>query len=80
MSHVVRLAVVVWVSLVLGRGASASVSDEAPVADAAAPVQNQDTPRNAAFQFITLAREGRWDEAAGLLQWPHGQEMGEVTP
>jgi MscS family membrane protein len=44
------------------------------------PVANQDTPRNAAFQFITLAREGRWDEAAGLLQWPHGQEMGEVTP
>jgi MscS family membrane protein len=78
MSMSFRTAVVVLVSLLTWDVASTHASDAAGAGEA--PVQNQDTPRNAAFQFTTLAREGRWDEAAGLLQWPDGDQMGEATP
>ncbi|MFM7051637.1 MAG: mechanosensitive ion channel family protein [Planctomycetota bacterium] len=45
----------------------------------APPERNQRTPRNAAYSFITLAREGEWKAAAALLErpeegWPEGAE------
>jgi MscS family membrane protein len=41
------------------------------------PERGQDTPRNAAYTFIVLARDGEWRDASQLLQrpdagWPEG--------
>lgn len=46
----------------------------------APPLRNQDSPRNATCSFIVLAREGAWDEAALLLQWPPSMTDPEATP
>ena len=57
------------------RGAEEAIADEP-----SPPIQNQDTPRNVAYSFIMLAREGAWDDAALLLQWPQGMDDPEATP
>jgi len=51
-----------------------------PMVEPAPPLRNQDSPRNAAYSFIVLAREGAWDEAALLLQWPPSMTDPEATP
>ena len=46
-------------------------ADAAPAAFDEEPVaRGSDTPRNAAFTFIVLAREGEWADAADMLQRP----------
>ena len=40
--------------------------------EASPPEQNQATARNAVYGFITHARAGEWDEAAGYLAQPMG--------
>ncbi len=57
------------------RGAEEAIADEP-----SPPIQNQDTPRNVAYSFIMLAREGAWDDAALLLHWPQGMDDLEATP
>ena len=45
----------------------------APVAGAAAtdePQRGQATPRDAAYTFIVLARDGEWEAAARILERP----------
>lgn len=55
-------------------------AEEAVPEPPAPPIQNQETPRNAAYSFIMLARDGAWDDAARLLQWPTGMDDAEATP
>jgi len=48
------------------------------------PERNQDTPRNAVFAFITLAREGNWKAAGALLEppadgWPEGESPERIA-
>jgi len=57
--------------------APAAHAGQAPRAasDAAAsrpPERNQATPRNAAYSFVVLGREGKWKEASALLLEPAG--------
>jgi len=47
------------------------IPEDEPVA------RGSDTPRNAAYTFIVLARDGEWEDAADMLQkpeagWPAG--------
>lgn len=58
---------------------TAADAQAAPAAEAAAkpPERNRLTPRNAAYSFIVLAREGNWADASALLLepeagWPEG--------
>ena len=60
--------------------ATIHAAEEAVPEPPAPPIQNQETPRNAAYSFIMLARDGAWDEAARLLQWPTGMDDAEATP
>ena len=48
------------------------------------PERDQRTPRNAAFSFISFARDGDWDEAARLLAepdggWPEGEDPERIA-
>jgi MscS family membrane protein len=58
---------------------TAADAQAAPAAEAAAkpPERNRLTPRNAAYSFIVLGREGNWVDASALLLepeagWPEG--------
>lgn len=55
----------------------APVTSPAPITEAKPPERNQETPRNAAYSFIVLGREGKWREASAFLLepsdgWPAG--------
>lgn len=64
-----------------------AASPAAPVAVAAAadePQRGQATPRDAAFTFIVLARDGEWEAAARILEkpsmgWPGGERPERVA-
>lgn len=48
------------------------------------PERNQETPRNAAFDFVMLAREGNWKAASNHLQpppegWPEGESPERIA-
>ena len=55
-----------------------SAADELlPIPDDEAVARGSDTPRNAAFTFIVLSRDGDWVDAADMLErpaagWPEG--------
>jgi MscS family membrane protein len=64
-------------------GAPAS-APTAPAEPAGAPKRNQDTPRNAAFDFVMLAREGNWKAASSHLQpppegWPEDESAERLA-
>ena len=75
----VALVAVLAPTLVAERARGAAPS-AAPLAiaetksDSAKPpaARNQRTPRNAVFNFLSLAREGRWNEAARCIEEPAG--------
>ena len=48
----------------------AEQSSDAAEEPASTPERNQETPRNAAYDFIMLAREGNWKAAASHLDQP----------
>ncbi|MFM7259212.1 MAG: hypothetical protein ACKO3W_01285, partial [bacterium] len=55
------------------------VAETAGDSSSGTPEQNQATARNAVYGFITHARAGEWDEAAGYLAqpmdgWPEGAD------
>jgi len=74
------LAMALAVGVALGPSAAAFASGDGAAAStapasggdaaSAAPARNQDTPRNAAYDFLMLAREGNWKAAAELLEKP----------
>jgi MscS family membrane protein len=71
-------AALLAVTLALARPAFAT-GDEA--ADAPAPVaRGSDTPRNAAYTFIVLCRDGQWADAALMLQEPANGWPERATP
>ena len=52
------------------------IPEDEPVA------RGSDTPRNAAYTFIVLSRDGEWADAADMLQkpeagWPAGLDVAE---
>jgi len=54
-----------------------SVDELVPIPDDEAVARGSDTPRNAAFTFIVLSRDGDWIDAADMLErpaagWPEG--------
>lgn len=58
-------------------------SPRAPQAEKAAlapPSRNQDTPRNAVYDFLMLAREGNWKSAARHLEQPNSGWPEEEKP
>jgi MscS family membrane protein len=71
--------------------ASASGAAGAPTADPPVPPAAQDepqrgqaTPRDAAFTFIVLARDGEWESAARILEkpaagWPGGERPERIA-
>jgi MscS family membrane protein len=61
----------VALALVLGILARPALATGDEAADAPAPVaRGSDTPRNAAYTFIVLCRDGQWSDAALMLQEP----------
>ena len=69
--------------------AATRASPGAPVAEVRAlaaeePQRGQATPRDAAYTFIVLARDGEWESAAGILEkpsmgWPGGERPERVA-
>lgn len=65
--------------------AQQAASAPVPAADRLGPPErNQETPRNAAFDFVMLAREGNWKAASSLLEpppegWPEGESPERIA-
>jgi MscS family membrane protein len=67
--------------------AAGSAANVTPLTDAAhtstdakPPERNQLTPRNAAYSFVLLGREGKWQEASSLLLEPSDGWPGGASP
>jgi len=64
--------------------AASASAPAAPAEPAGPPERNQDTPRNAAFDFVMLAREGNWKAASSHLQpspqgWPEDESPERIA-
>lgn len=63
---------------------SSPAEDVMQIPDDEAVARGSDTPRNAAFTFIVLARDGDWADAADMLEkpadgWPEGVEPARIA-
>ena len=95
LNHVLRalLAPVVAASFLVA-SPRVSAQDEAPaespaeevmqIPDDEAVARGSDTPRNAAFTFIVLSRDGDWHDASDMLEkpaagWPEGADARRIA-